>query len=70
MGKSWSSPNITAATMRDNRTRLVKKLMHHSRKIDYQKDSFQETAGFLARCASELAMVADRNMFYPEVHET
>ena len=43
--------------MMDNRASLVNKLMHYSRKIDHRKDSFQETANFLARCASELAMV-------------
>ncbi|KAJ5133463.1 hypothetical protein N7448_001509 [Penicillium atrosanguineum] len=56
MGKSWSSPSITAAIMMNNRASLVNKLMHYSRKIDHRKDNFQETAEFLARCASELAM--------------
>lgn len=42
--------------MMDNRASLVNKLMHHSRKVDLRKNSFQETADFLARCASELAL--------------
>lgn len=57
MGKSWSSLTVTAATMIDNRTSVVNKLMHYSRKIDNREDSRQETAEFLARCAHELAVV-------------
>jgi hypothetical protein len=45
--------------MMDNRASVVKKLMHHSRKVDYRPDSYQQAATFFTRCAKEIALVRE-----------
>jgi len=55
MGKSWSSPEVTLESILDYRVQVAKKLMHYSRKVDQQPDSYKTAAEFLTRCAEELA---------------